>query len=830
MKFKLEPYYDCTPVGNEQAGVWESHASDPQFVIRPQGRLLAEGLCKFTFRVDPAYPKWARPKMYFDCGDGISEEGSASLRIETSDDPWEVSSWIRLPANVRMIRFDPTCAPGTFSLQPTGAASRRGVTWSAIRKVVSILRERGFSALVTRVVGGGTDAPEAQVHAAKLVSTASDFQRHLTEMTTKRDRSYIAAPAFDPAPDVGVKLVAYYLPQFHPIAENDAWWGRGFTEWTNVGKALPTFAGHYQPRLPGELGYYDLRGKDAMRRQIELAKHHGVQAFCFYYYWFDGHRLLEKPVEAFLKDPSLDIEFCLCWANENWSRRWDGSEHDILIAQNHSEEDDIAIIDDLIRAFKDRRYLRVDGKPVLIVYRADILPEVEATLARWRSRCQEHGIGEVHLVAAETFGLKDPTRIGFDAGVEFPPHGVHAGVISDKFVHYNADSQVTIYDYNEVAAYESQRTYPNYPLYRCAMPSWDNTARKGVRANVFHGSTPESFKVWLSALMEQASLQAPSGQRLVFINAWNEWAEGAYLEPDRRLGYANLMACHRAISGLARKGKPKVSVVVPMYKHESYVEQAIRSVLDQTFDDFELILVDDCSPDKTFEKAKEVLARHDGRGRARLYRMPNNADAFNVINTAIANSLGDYIAILNSDDVWSSNRLAVMLDAMERTSSQIAFSKVVVIDENGEFLAGKHPAAREIYRRQDELLKSNSPLMLQLMQGNVAVTTGNFIFSRDLFNKVGGFSQLRLCHDWDFILRASYHGAPLFVNTDGYLYRVHSSNTFSAVSHLAEEETKQVLGEFFSRFGDHPQYDLLKANAGYARLMSSDFYKSFLKH
>ena len=290
------------------------------------------------------------------------------------------------------------------------------------------------------------------------------------------------------------------------------------------------------------------------------------------------------------------------------------------------------------------------------------------------------------------------------------------------------------------------------------------------------------------------------------------------------------MACHRAISGLAKNGKPKVSVVMPMYKHESYVEQAIRSVLDQTFDDFELIIVDDCSPDRTFEKAKEVLARHDEKGRVRLYRMPNNADAFNVINTAIANSRGDYIAILNSDDAWSSNRLAVMLDAMERTSSQIAFSKVVVIDENGEFLAGKHPAATEIYRRQDEVLKSNSPLMLQLMQGNVAVTTGNFIFSRDLFNKVGGFSQLRLCHDWDFILRASYHGAPLFVNTDGYLYRVHSSNTFSAVSHLAEEETKQVLGEFFSRFGDHPQYDLLKANAGYARLMSSDFYKSFLKH
>lgn len=827
MKFKLEANFDCAPVGTADAGIWESHAADPQFLIKPHGMLLKEGLCEITFMVDPAYPKWMKPKMYFDTGSGFSEESSTLLAIQKGKEDDEIFAWVRLPANLKTIRFDPTCAPGLFSLNPYGRASRLKIAANAVKKTWAYGRERGLSALFTRIVDSGAHPDSREVQTLSITKPNA-FQDHVVENTTTIDRRHVSAPAFEKAEDVGVKLVAYYLPQFHPIPENDKWWGKGFTEWTNVGKALPSFVGHYQPRLPGELGYYDLRGEDTMPRQIELAKQHGISAFCFYYYWFDGHRLLERPVEKLLRDSSLDIEYCLCWANENWSRRWDGSENDILMAQNHSEDDDLAIIDDLARFFKDDRYLKVDGKPVLVVYRANILPEVQKTIDRWRARCIDSGIGDIHLVAAETFGLKDPTKIGFDAGVEFPPHGVHAGEITSELTHYHDTSKVTIYDYNDVVEAESPREYPEYRLYRSAMPSWDNTARKGINANVFHNSTPSRFKHWLTSLIKQSKQHLPRGERLIFINAWNEWAEGAYLEPDRRLGYANLMACHQALASQAEMKPPKVSVVVPMYKHEKFVEVAIQSVFDQSFDDYELILVDDCSPDDTYARAKNYVAERDVGKKAKVFQMPKNSDAFNTLNTAIANAKGEIIAILNSDDAWAPDRLAKMITAMEMANSEIAFSKIVVIDGEGHILHRDQEACRELYARQDRLMQSKAPLLVDLLQANVAATTGNLVFTRNIFDKVGGFSPLRLCHDWDFILRASYFSAPLVVDTDGYHYRIHGTNTFSAVNHLAEAETEKVLKAFFKDFSQHPQKKLLEQNSSFKSLVSGEFYSKMM--
>ncbi|TIW84242.1 MAG: hypothetical protein E5V51_19080, partial [Mesorhizobium sp.] len=261
-----------------------------------------------------------------------------------------------------------------------------------------------------------------------------------------------------------LKLIAFYLPQFHPIPENDKWWGKGFTEWTNVAKAVPQYVGHYQPHLPGELGFYDLRVVDVMRQQASLAKSYGVAGFCFHHYWFGGKRLLEMPVQQFLENPDIDIEFCLCWANENWTRRWDGQEQDVLMAQKHSPSDDIAFLDDIVPALMDGRYLRYEGRAVLIVYRANLLPDPAATAIRWRERAKAAGVGDLFLVAAQTFGILDPRPFGFDAAIEFPPHMGMASGLNDRLKIVNPEFRGHVYDYEELAASYSQKKRTPYQL------------------------------------------------------------------------------------------------------------------------------------------------------------------------------------------------------------------------------------------------------------------------------------------------------------------------------------------------------------------------------
>jgi lipopolysaccharide biosynthesis protein len=340
-----------------------------------------------------------------------------------------------------------------------------------------------------------------------------------------------------------VKTIAFYLPQFHPIPENDSAWGKGFTEWTNVSKAVAEFVGHYQPHLPGELGFYDLRLREVMVRQVELAKQYGIHGFCFHHYWFGGKRVLEKPVQAFLADQDLDINFCLCWANENWTRGWDGDDRHVILGQRHSPEDDLAFIADLVPAFLDPRYIRIEGRPVLLVYRPGVLPDPAATVQRWREYCRGNGIGEIFLVYAQTFGIDDhPSTMGFDAAVQFPPHLTSSPEISSSVTLLNPTFHGKIYDYRVLPGNAASAPPPAYPLFPTAFPSWDNTARRPGRGHMFAYATPGSYRDWLTTLFQRAKVYLPPDRQFVFINAWNEWAEGAHLEPDRRYGYAWLTA------------------------------------------------------------------------------------------------------------------------------------------------------------------------------------------------------------------------------------------------------------------------------------------------
>ena len=342
-----------------------------------------------------------------------------------------------------------------------------------------------------------------------------------------------------------VRAIAFYLPQYHPIPENDSWWGKGFTEWTNVARAKPLYRGHHQPRIPADLGFYDLRLPEAREAQAALAAGHGLSGFCYYYYWFHGQRLLERPLVDVLEQKRPAFPFCICWANENWTRRWDGHEAEVLIGQEHSAEDDRRFIESLLPFFEDERYMRIDGRPLLLLYRARLLPDLQRTVAIWRTVARAAGLGDLYLAAVQSFdtGEIDPRTWGFDAAVEFPPHGFAVAARRPR----GARPEGRFFDYPKSASSFSARPLPSYPLFRTAMPSWDNSPRRKERAHIFVNDSPEAYERWLRAIVRQTRRFKTGDERIVFINAWNEWAEGNYLEPDMDRGRSYLEATARAL-------------------------------------------------------------------------------------------------------------------------------------------------------------------------------------------------------------------------------------------------------------------------------------------
>jgi hypothetical protein len=387
--------------------------------------------------------------------------------------------------------------------------------------------------------------------------------------------------------------LAFHLPQFHRIPENDAWWGEGFTEWTQLARAQPRFEGHYQPRIPERLGFYDLSGPDALAAQAALAKAAGVHGFVFYAYDFDGRRLLEKPLELFLNRPDIDIGFCLMWANENWTRRWDGAEDEVLIAQSYGEAHEAQRCAEFARHFRDPRYVRLAGRPLLMVYRASLIPETAKAIARWRGLFAAEGEQPI-LVMAQTFDDLDPRPLGFDAAVEFPPHKLTKGLpqIFDALDIYDDAFEADVFAYDDVVAASLSEPEPDFPLIKTAVPSWDNDARRQGLGLTLVGSTPAKFERWLAELIARAT--PVFGARVVCVNAWNEWCEGAYLEPDVHYGAAYLNAAQRAIYGAPAPAQPeaaKVSVFV-LHGGGPFPTLRLRSLFAQTHPIFELVVLD----------------------------------------------------------------------------------------------------------------------------------------------------------------------------------------------------------------------------------------------
>jgi lipopolysaccharide biosynthesis protein len=347
------------------------------------------------------------------------------------------------------------------------------------------------------------------------------------------------------------KLIAFYLPQFHPIPENDAWWGKGFTEWRSVVRAQPKFKGHYQPQLPSDLGFYDLRVPETRAAQATLAREHGIHGFCYYYYWFNGRRLLERPLAEVLTSGEPDFPFCVCWANENWTRRWDGQDKDVLIAQEYSPDADARLIADLAPLFRDPRYIRVRGRPLLVIYRANLLPDPRASAERFRKQAKDEGLEDLYLAFVHVPGMVAPQTWGFDAGVEFPPHNLLVGDLTPSIEITDPQFQGKIWDYVYSAKAAIAQRRPDFRLHRGIMVGWDNTARLPNNSNVFVNAHPANYQRWLAALLNETVRLDPPDEQLVFINAWNEWAEGCHLEPDLAFGRAYLEATRAALNSVS---------------------------------------------------------------------------------------------------------------------------------------------------------------------------------------------------------------------------------------------------------------------------------------
>jgi glycosyltransferase involved in cell wall biosynthesis len=386
--------------------------------------------------------------------------------------------------------------------------------------------------------------------------------REIRRFTSPGDDFEVLRPLAASAPR-RFKLLAYHLPQFHAFRENDNWWGQGFTEWTNIGRGVPRFKGHYQPRIPRDLGFYSLDSGEALRRQAAMAQNAGVYGFIFYYYWFNGRRLMDKPVELFLDDPSIDMPFALMWANENWTRRWDGSDHEVLISQDYRAEDDALLAAEFARHFRDPRYIRLQGRPLLMIYRPGVIPDARGCIERWRSIFRNtHGEDPI-MVTAQAFDALDPRDFGLDGAIEFPPHKLTSALPPGNvgYEYLDPDFKGKIYAYDDVTRVSLAEPKPAFPLLKTAVPSWDNDARRQGNGIVVTGSTPRKYETWLSALGDIARANPFFGEAFVCVNAWNEWCEGAYLEPDLHFGAAYLNATARAVSGAARVDTAHVLLV-----------------------------------------------------------------------------------------------------------------------------------------------------------------------------------------------------------------------------------------------------------------------------
>lgn len=568
------------------------------------------------------------------------------------------------------------------------------------------------------------------------------------------------------------RAIAFYLPQYHPIPENDAWWGKGFTEWTNVSKAQPLFSGHQQPHLPADLGFYDLRLPEARAAQAALAQAHGIHGFCYYHYWFNGQRLLERPFHEVLASGEPDFPFCLCWANENWTRTWDGLDQHVLIEHRYGDDDDRAHMGWLTQAFQDRRYIRIDGRPLFLVYRVSNLPDPLRTTQIWREEARRLGVGEVYLATVESlrYDRPDPRALGFDAAVEFQPDWLNLPAPERELSNGNK-----VYEYSALVRQMLQKPAPSYPRFPGITPGWDNTARRQKDVIAFHDSTPEKYQAWFESILNRLA-EKPPEERLVFINAWNEWGEGAHLEPCQRWGRAYLEATRSALQSHQAqtleavpivKSRPRVSVCIPTYNGAAYLRSAIQSVLAQTFTDFELVIIDDNSSDNT-----EAITQSFADPRVRFTKNVQRQGLAGNWNRCIEEASGELVCIFHQDDVMMPDNLAEKVRAFEaHPSVGLVYSSVHQIGANDELYSEwwyfkPEPDEHGFHKGRDYFAK--------LIKGVNVICCPSVMVRKECYDRLGKFdARLPFTADWEMWLRLMLFYDVVYLTQPLIKYRRH---------------------------------------------------------
>ena len=570
------------------------------------------------------------------------------------------------------------------------------------------------------------------------------------------------------------KLIAFHLPQYHPIPENDLWWGKGFTEWTNVAKARPLFNDHYQPHIPADLGFYDLRLPATRTAQADLAREYGIHGFCYYHYWFNGKLLLEQPVHDMLQSGEPDFPFCLCWANENWTRVWDGESDNVLMEQIYNSQDDIEHIQYMFQFFRDSRYIRVNDRPLFLIYRASRLPNPQETCHIWREEARKAGIGELYLCRVESFRSEhsDPVALGFDAAIEFQPDWSRLGqkLSSPEYGNHS------VYKYEAIVRNMSDKPVVRYTRFPCVTPSWDNSPRKPHEATVLQDATPELYGKWLHSALLQTQAQNPEIP-FVFINAWNEWGEGNHLEPDLKFGRAfleetkNALNAVRQIDTVKVQAKPCVSIIIPVFNNLKFTKQCLMALIEATPEElYEVVIIDNGSTDGT----DEFLSCLDGD--IHIISNKKNVGFARACNQGASIAQGHYLVFLNNDTIPQSGWLTELVSFMDsHPKAGIAGSKLLYPDDTIQHCGATMRFDGGFFRHPYKYLHRNHPLVNRVRELD-AVTAACFITPRELFCKLGKFDEhyLNGCEDMDYCTAVRRSDATIHYVPTSELYHLES--------------------------------------------------------